>query len=74
MIVDFTASRSHSVLAFSCPSVITTTITVPGRSCSGAAASSSPISVVKRPIPSSSAVLPRGRNSRAGTSPIGIDR
>ena len=55
-----TAAWVHSWLAFSMPSVITATMTVPGRRSSGSAASRAPASLMVRPIASSSAVLPRG--------------
>src|SRR5262245_22949959 len=61
----------HSRLAFSMPSVMMPTITVPGRWSSGIASSRLPASMTRRAMESSSAVVPRGCSTRDGTSATG---
>ena len=65
------AGACHSWLAFSRPSVMIATITVPGRWSSGSAASLVPASVMIRPIASCRAVMSRGWRSSGGTSSSG---
>ncbi len=61
----------YSREAFSCPSVMIPTMTVPGRTSSGMAARRCPAVVTRRPIESSRAVEPLGSSTRLPISSTG---